>query len=55
MGRGRHQTRSLVLVVAEGVDFFLSRVCKIRSHFCLENQFMSTFGLSETVIVFPYG
>ena len=34
----------------EGVD--VSRVCKIRSLFCLKNPFMSPFGLSVSYILF---
>ena len=49
------QKRSLLLVVAGGVEVFFSRVCKIRSIFSLENPFNSRFGLSVSVIVFPYG
>ena len=37
----------------EGVKIFLSRACKNRSLFCLENPFVSRFLLSVSVLVFP--
>ena len=39
----------------EGVEVFFSRVCMIRSLFCLENPFMSRLFVPVSVIVFPYG